>query len=450
MLYTSLILNQESPLKDQQFLKLLGRGSIALAVVSALTSTILTITSFNGVGKKPPEPTRSHSTTPTVSAVTALGRLEPKGEVIHLSAASSLQGAVLVKQLLVTEGDKVRAGQSIAILDNRDSLLAAWEETKQDVNVTQANLAKIMAGAKAGEISAQNAMIARLQEELRGQIAIQQATLARLLAEMEGEKKTQEAKIVRLEAQWRNAKTEFVRYRQLYEQGAIEASKFDSKHLEMETALEQVKEAKAAHNQKITTLQQQIQEAKATHNQKVATLQQQIQEAKANLNRIAEVRPVDVQQAQAEVKRALAALKKAQADLDLTYVRAPVSGQILKVHTKQGETISNQGIVSLGQTDQMIVVAEVYESDIGQVRLGQRAAITSESNTFAGELPGTVTQIGLQIGKKDILNTDPAADVDARVVEVKISVSPVASRRVANLTYSKVVVKIYLESIVHK
>ena len=432
MLHTSLILNQESPLKDQQFLKLLGRGSIALAVVSALTSTILTITSFNGVGKKPPEPTRSHSTTPTVSAVTALGRLEPKGEVIHLSAASSLQGAVLVKQLLVTEGDKVRAGQSIAILDNRDSLLAAWEETKQDVNVTQANLAKIMAGAKAGEISAQNAMIARLQEELGGQIAIQQATLARLLAEMEGEKKTQEAKIVRLEAQWRNAKTEFVRYRQLYEQGAIEASKFDSKHLEMETALEQVKEAKAAHNQKITTLQQQI------------------QEAKANLNRIAEVRPVDVQQAQAEVKRALAALKKAQADLDLTYVRAPVSGQILKVHTKQGETISNQGIVSLGQTDQMIVVAEVYESDIGQVRLGQRAAITSESNTFAGELPGTVTQIGLQIGKKDILNTDPAADVDARVVEVKISVSPVASRRVANLTYSKVVVKIYLESIVHK
>jgi len=84
------------------------------------------------------------------------------------------------------------------------------------------------------------------------------------------------------------------------------------------------------------------------------------------------------------------------------------------------------------------------------VWLGQRAAITSESNTFADENPGTVTQIGLQIGKKDIFNTDLAADVDARVVKVKISLGSAASCGVANLTYSKVVVKIDLESLVHK
>ncbi|MEP0771312.1 HlyD family secretion protein, partial [Trichocoleus sp. ST-U1] len=77
-------------------------------------------------------------------------------------------------------------------------------------------------------------------------------------------------------------------------------------------------------------------------------------------------------------------------------------------------------------------------------RLGQQATINSEGNAFADELKGTVNQIGLQIGKKDILNTDPAADVDARVVEVKIRLNAESSRRVAGLTNSKVTVKIHI------
>ena len=90
----------------------------------------------------------------------------------------------------------------------------------------------------------------------------------------------------------------------------------------------------------------------------------------------------------------------------------------------------------------MMVVAEIYESDIGKVRLGQKAAITSEGGAFAGELKGTVSEIGLKIGKRDVLDTDPAADVDVRVVEVKIILDPESSRRVSGLTYAKVVVKI--------
>jgi HlyD family secretion protein len=100
--------------------------------------------------------------------------------------------------------------------------------------------------------------------------------------------------------------------------------------------------------------------------------------------------------------------------------------------------------VELGQTEKMLVVAEVYESDIGKVRLGQRATVTSESQAFVGELSGKVSQVGLQIGKKDVLDTDPAADVDTRVIEVKILLDAEASRKVANLTYSKVLVKILI------
>jgi HlyD family secretion protein len=45
-----------------------------------------------------------------------------------------------------------------------------------------------------------------------------------------------------------------------------------------------------------------------------------------------------------------------------------------------------------------------------------------------------VAEIGLQIGKKDVLGTDPVADADARVVEVKIRLDPSSSKQVADLT----------------
>jgi HlyD family secretion protein len=181
-------------------------------------------------------------------------------------------------------------------------------------------------------------------------------------------------------------------------------------------------------------------EAKATLNRIVKTGPEQINEAKASLNRIAEVRPVDVQEAQAEVDSAIAAVERAQADLDLAYVRSPIEGQILKIHAWPGEAVGDEGIADLGRTDQMYVVAEVYETDIGKVNLGQQATITSEA--FAGKLQGTVDQIGLQIDKKDVLNTDPAADVDARVVEVKIRLHPKDSKLVAGLTRLQVKVAI--------
>jgi HlyD family secretion protein len=76
------------------------------------------------------------------------------------------------------------------------------------------------------------------------------------------------------------------------------------------------------------------------------------------------------------------------------------------------------------------------------VRLGQNATITSDNGAFATEFRGTVTEIGRKIGKKDVLNTDPAADVDARVIEVKIALTPEDSAKVAGLTYAKVVVEI--------
>jgi len=341
-----------------------------------------------------PLPTAAVSV-PKITKVTALGRLKPGQKVIQLSAPASAEGS-RVDQLLVQQGDRVPAGQVVAILDSRDRLQAALEQAKEQVRVAQARMAQVTAGAKAGEINAQVATIARIENERRGEITAQAATVARL------------------QAQLRNAQVEYQRYRALYQEGAISASARDSKRLTLET------------------VQQQLNEAKANLNRINKAMLEQLNEAKANLNRIAEVRPVDVEVAQAEVNSAIAAVRQAQANIDLAYVRAPKDGQILKIHTWPGEVVSKEGIVDLGQTSQMLVVAEVYENDIGKVRLGQRATISS--NAFTGELQGTVTQIGLQVIKQDVLDTDPTANTDARVVEVKIRLDPAASRKVASLT----------------
>lgn len=382
--------------------------------------------------------------TPAIPAVSALGRLEPQGNVIKLSAPSSIQGARVTK-LLVEEGDKVRENQAIAILDNRDRLQAALEKSKQQVRVAQANLAKVRAGAKTGEIGASRANVARYRAELQGQIATQRATLARLEAELQGERQAQSATISRLQAQLRNAESELRRYQQLYGEGAIEASTYDTKRLNVETAREELNQAIATRTQTTTTLTQQIQEARAIASQTVATLNQQINEAQSTLNQVAEVRPVDIAEANAQVQDALASVRQAQADLELAYIRSPVTGQVLKIHARPGESITDDdGIAELGQTERMLAIAEVYESDISKVKLKQQVTLTSEGNAFNGELQGSVIEIGRQIGKKDVLDTDPAADTDARVVEVKIRLDPESSRRVANLTYSKVVVKILI------
>jgi HlyD family secretion protein len=417
--------------------------------------------------------------TPEVAtAVTSLGRLEPLGEVIKISAPSTQTGKGILSQLLVKEGDRVTKGQIIAVLDNRQRLEAALSKVQEDVKVSQSNLAKVKAGAKQGEIGAQKAEIDRLKSQLKGNRDTYVATKARLEgqlkwepaaqagkiqslnAQLAGEKPTQAATIRRLQSQLRNTEVDYKRFQQLYTERAIEATRVDAKRLEVDTIRQQIAEAQSKYNQTVATLNQQIIENQATQNKLTSTARQQIAEAKANydtsvattnqqiaaaqatLSKIAEVRPVDVQGAQAELSRAQATARQAQAELTEAYVRAPVAGEILKVHTRAGESPGDNGIVEMGQTSQMVAVAEVYESDVRKLRVGQSATIKSESGAFTQNLRGTVSYIGLQIGKQDVLNTDPAADSDSRVVEVKIAIDPTDSTKVKGLTNSKIAVTI--------
>jgi HlyD family secretion protein len=380
----------------------LGLAAAAVALTGGMV--------YFGITQFGRSPTPSSSTTaplPLAPQITTLGRLEPEAEVIQLSAPLTLDGDRL-SALRVREGDPVKQGQVIAILDSYSRLAAVVQQSQEQVRVAQSQLQQVRAGAKTGEIRAQEAQVSRLAAELQGELATQSATIARLKAEVG------------------NAQREYQRFGQLYQEGAISASALDSRRLTLETATAQLREAEARQSRTAETLKAQQQEARAT------------------LNRIAEVRPVDIQVAQTRVDEAMAALGQAQVNLEQALVRAPMNGQILKIHTRVGEKISDQGIADLGQTRQMVAVAEVYQTDIGRIKLGQPAVLTSPA--FSGKLRGEVSQIGLQVNRQNVFSNQPGENLDRRVIEVKIRLTPEDSLKVAGLTNLQVQTAIEVQS----
>ncbi|MGF1674091.1 MAG: ABC exporter membrane fusion protein [Rivularia sp. (in: cyanobacteria)] len=393
--------------KEREFIaKPKTRWRVVLATSIALATTLIGLYSYLRLRSDISSESSTPVTTPTRVAITALGRIEPEGEVIQLSAPSSISG-LRVEKLLVNQGNAVKAGQIVALLEGYVRATVNVQQALDQVRVAQAKLSQIQAGAKRGEIDAQQAAIASLQSQLQGEIATGNATVARLQAELD------------------NAQTEYNRYRSLYQQGAVSASVADSKRLQ------------------VRTLQQQLNEAQAALNRTVNTLQDQIREARGKLDSIQEVRPQDVQVAQAEVKSAISAVEQAKAEKELSILKSPVTGTVLKINTKPGEVVSSAGIMEIGRTNQMYVVAEVYQTDIQKVRLGQKAFISSTA--FPGKLKGTVSEIGLLVDRQRILNINPGADTDRRIVEVKIRIDELSDNKlVMGLTNLQVDVAIQI------
>jgi HlyD family secretion protein len=191
------------------------------------------------------------------------------------------------------------------------------------------------------------------------------------------------------------------------------------------------------------TLAQQIAEAKAALARSQQARAEQVAAADSTLDRIMEVRPVDLVAAEAEVSQAQAAEAKAAADLEQTYVRASEDGMILKVYTRAGEKVAPEGIVDLGQTQRMVAVVEVYESDVRRVRVGMPTTVVSDA--IGGDLKGQVLEIGRKVLRQSVVNTDPTSNTDARVVEVRIGLDEASSRQGAAFTNSQVTAKIWTD-----
>jgi HlyD family secretion protein len=315
--------------------------------------------------------------------VAALGRVEPAGGVINVAASED----GTISEMLVKEGDRVTKGQVLAYLDVYDVRLAERDYAQSQLVEAQDQLA---AQIQLGE--------ARLQEaDTRvNQVDLPQAESVR----------AQEAEIGDLQAQLNLARIDLRRYQTLAERGAIAQQQLDSQI----ASVDQIE-------QKIAAAQATLRQLASARNADLENATAQVSSSQADL---------ELSQANAGVQSAERNLALAEARLDQSILRAPSTGQVIEIFVDPGESTSGasgrQAILSVGNTQAMQVVAEVYETDVNLVKPGQNVTITSRNGAFDETLTGTVNKIALQIFKNNVLDDDPAATADARVVEVDVTV----------------------------
>lgn len=143
----------------------------------------------------------------------------------------------------------------------------------------------------------------------------------------------------------------------------------------------------------------------------------------------------------ARLTAATADLARARADLAEGRVVAATSGTIIAINAEIGERPGDEGIATLGNTRQMTVELEVYQTDIRRVAEGQPVMI--EAQALGPEpLAGRVTGIGLEVERQALIADDPAANTDARVILVTVTLDAASSARAASLTGLEVVGRI--------
>ncbi|MEL6491234.1 MAG: HlyD family efflux transporter periplasmic adaptor subunit [Cyanobacteria bacterium J06621_3] len=352
--------------------------------------------------------TGAMTATNLATRIIALGQLKPKGEIIQLSVPNAEDSRV--NQLLVQEGDFVDEDQIIAVLQGFERRQRDLQEAEKTVELHQAKLNQLLAGeGNPSEIAAQGAAIAELNAQQRNQILEHEAAIASAEAELTQAQITQE------------------RNTTLTREGALSQAQLDQS------------------NEALAMAQATLAQRQAQLSNSEQTLAEQIEQERNLLTNLSEVRSTDVAVAQVELERAEIAVAQRQADLEETQVRVPVGGQILRINTRVGERVNTaEGIIELGNTQQMMAIAEIYETDVAKVSAGQAATITSEYGGFEGSLRATVNHVGLQIGSRSLSDgsTNPTTDENQRVVEVRLQIHPEDSPKVASLTNMQVRVEI--------
>ncbi len=138
----------------------------------------------------------------------------------------------------------------------------------------------------------------------------------------------------------------------------------------------------------------------------------------------AEARPEDVQMARAAVQLAQADLDQNEAKYEKTFIRSPLDGVILRRHHRGGEIVVSSAnnpdpVFTLGDCHVLRVRVDVDESDVAQLRLGERAYVTAR--TFGDrKFWGRVVQIGEQLGKKNVQTDEPTEHVDKKILETLV------------------------------
>ena len=123
-------------------------------------------------------------------------------------------------------------------------------------------------------------------------------------------------------------------------------------------------------------------------------IQAQVREAKEHLRLLENgPRPETIRQARARADSIRSALELARNRLADATLLAPTKGSVLAKHVEPGEMVNvGTPVVTIGDLDSVWVRSYIPETDLGRVKLGQRAKVSSD--TFPGRsYDGTITFI---------------------------------------------------------
>lgn len=331
--------------------------------------------------------------------VVALGRLEPAGGIISISA---LPGEMLKDFAKgVVEGATVPAGAELARVGSYD-----LRETQLEAAAAKLDMAKKQHDRDRGAAKAQleQARATRAQTEAKYQEALAQQQQLHNLSEAAAIAQEDYRQLERLQA----TDSELVTDHQLRR-----------RRNSADRAVDEYEAAAAAYPHALEAAKRAVDAAAAN-----VTLAQQ------NLD-LAET--VD-QSLLAEIERRVAV-----ESLEQSVLRAPnVDGgstqfDVLRIMLQPGEFVAQIPILEVGDVSEMVAIAEVYEADAKELVVGQSVVIRSPafSGKFAdgsagepGGIRGTVTRIGSMVSSPGLTNRNPLAPSDRSVVEVRVAVNP--------------------------
>ncbi len=127
--------------------------------------------------------------------------------------------------------------------------------------------------------------------------------------------------------------------------------------------------------------------------------------------------------ARASVDASRARANQAAYNLELTVIRAPLSGRIVRRYANPGagaSTLNVSTMFDLEPDAPRIARAEIVESDIPNVSIGQAVEITPEGNPDQVYV-GQVLRRAAVFGARKLASDDPSQRSDERVVEVVVS-----------------------------
>ena len=155
---------------------------------------------------------------------------------------------------------------------------------------------------------------------------------------------------------------------------STQKAKLDASRYAIENLKAQLQEQNAQHE--LARQKYQRQQRLAAGN---ATREEDVQTAKAELSATA----ARVSMFQAQIRQAQASLRSDEAELGYTRIYAPMTGTVVAVDARVGQTLNAQQqtplILRIAKLSPMTVWAEVSEADIGHVKPGMTAYFTTLS-----------------------------------------------------------------------